>query len=227
MDQTSKLYQDLDRVLVTRDQIREKVQALGKRIAADYEGKEPVLVCVLKGASVFFADLAREIDLPLSMDFMAISSYGSATKSSGVVRVIKDLDQPILGRDVILVEDIVDSGITISYVIGMLRHRGAASLRVAALLDKPARRQVKDLKVDYVCFDIPDAFVVGYGLDYDQKYRILGFCPRKYTNVTQEERKHEQKAVPRYRRVYHPAGDAVGDRHSAEQRNEHHGQQAD
>lgn len=173
MDQTSKLYQDLDRVLVTRDQIREKVQALGKRIAADYEGKEPVLVCVLKGASVFFADLAREIDLPLSMDFMAISSYGSATKSSGVVRVIKDLDQPILGRDVILVEDIVDSGITISYVIGMLRHRGAASLRVAALLDKPARRQVKDLKVDYVCFDIPDAFVVGYGLDYDQKYRNL------------------------------------------------------
>jgi len=149
------------------------VQALGKRIAADYEGKEPVLVCVLKGASVFFADLAREIDLPLSMDFMAISSYGSATKSSGVVRVIKDLDQPILGRDVILVEDIVDSGITISYVIGMLRHRGAASLRVAALLDKPARRQVKDLKVDYVCFDIPDAFVVGYGLDYDQKYRNL------------------------------------------------------
>ena len=149
------------------------MQALGKRIAADYEGKEPVLVCVLKGASVFFADLAREIDLPLSMDFMAISSYGSATKSSGVVRVIKDLDQPILGRDVILVEDIVDSGITISYVIGMLRHRGAASLRVAALLDKPARRQVKDLKVDYVCFDIPDAFVVGYGLDYDQKYRNL------------------------------------------------------
>jgi hypoxanthine phosphoribosyltransferase len=107
------------------------------------------------------------------MDFMAISSYGSATKTSGVVRLLKDLDEPILGRDVIIVEDIVDSGVTLNYLRQVLIHRGAASLKIAALLDKPARRKIKDLKVDYVCFDIPDAFVVGYGLDYDQRYRNL------------------------------------------------------
>ncbi len=173
MNQDSELYKDLDRVLLTKEQIAEKVRDLGQKITRDYAGKKPVLVCILKGASVFFADLIREIELPLTLDFMAISSYGSATKTSGVVRILKDLDNDILGKDVIVVEDIVDSGITLSYLSKILVQRGAKSLRIATLLDKPARRKVQDLKVDYMCFDIPDAFVVGYGLDYDQIYRNL------------------------------------------------------
>ncbi|MBE5789419.1 MAG: hypoxanthine phosphoribosyltransferase [Clostridiales bacterium] len=173
MNENSKLYEDLDRILVTREEISLKVQELGERITRDYEGRSPVLICILKGACVFFTDLVRAIDLPLTMDFMAISSYGSATKTSGVVRLLKDLDEPILGRDVIIVEDIVDSGVTLNFLRQVLIQRGAASLKIAALLDKPARRKIKDLKVDYVCFDIPDAFVVGYGLDYDQRYRNL------------------------------------------------------
>ena len=173
METSAEIYQDLDRILVTKEEIAQKVRELGQRITRDYQGKKPVLVCILKGACVFFSDLIREIDLPVSVDFMAISSYGSATKSSGVVRIMKDLDQDVLNRDVIIVEDIVDSGITLNYLQKALLHRGAASMRIAALLDKTARRVVKDLKVDYVCFDIPDEFVVGYGLDYDQKYRNL------------------------------------------------------
>ena len=173
MEQDTRIYQDLDRILVTKEEIAEKIRELGKRITEDYAGKQPVMVCILKGAVVFFSDLIREIDLPLTADFMAISSYGSATKTSGVVRVMKDLDKDIVGKDVIIVEDIVDSGVTLNYLKSMLAHRGAASIRIAALLDKTARRTVKDLKVDYVCFDIPDAFVVGYGLDYDQVYRNL------------------------------------------------------
>jgi len=173
MDRNSELYKDLDRVLLTREEIAEKVRELGEKITRDYSGRKPVLVCILKGAAVFFTDLIREIDLPLTLDFMAISSYGSATKTSGVVRILKDLDNDILGKDVIVVEDIVDSGITLSYLTKILVQRGAKSLRIAALLDKPARRKVQDLKVDYRCFDIPDAFVVGYGLDYDQTYRNL------------------------------------------------------
>ena len=186
MPQNSEIYKDLDRVLLTKEEIAAKVKEIGKKITEDYRGKEPVVICILKGASIFFADLIREIDLPLSTDFMAISSYGSATKSSGVVRVLKDLDRDILNRDVIVVEDIVDSGITLSYLLKILRNRGAASLRVACLLDKPDRRKVQGLQVDYVCFDIPDAFVVGYGLDYDQVYRNLPdigiLSPRIYEN---------------------------------------------
>ena len=173
MEQSAKMYGDLEKILVTKEDIESKVRELGKTITRDYEGKEPVMVCILKGAFMFFSDLVREIDLPLTTDFMAISSYGSATKTSGVVRVLKDLDNDILDKDVILVEDIVDTGVTLSYLRSMLLHRGAASIRIAALLDKMARRKVKDLKVDYVCFDIPDAFVVGYGLDFSQKYRNL------------------------------------------------------
>ena len=173
MDKTEKLYQDLERILVTKEEIAQRVKALGEQITRDYAGKEPVMICILKGASIFFADLIREIALPLTTDFMAISSYGSATKTTGVVRVLKDLDRDILGRDVIVVEDIVDSGITLSYLRKILLQRGAASLKVATLLDKPGRRQVQDLTVDYACFNIPDAFVVGYGLDYDQVYRNL------------------------------------------------------
>ena len=173
MEQNARIYQDLDRILVTKEEISQKVKELGEKITEDYAGKAPVMVCILKGAVMFFSDLVREIDLPLTCDFMAISSYGSATKTSGVVRVLKDLDKDIVGKDVIIVEDIVDTGVTLNYLKSMLAHRGAASIRVAALLDKTARRTVKDLKVDYVCFDIPDAFVVGYGLDYDQAYRNL------------------------------------------------------
>lgn len=173
MEQTSELYKDLEKVLLTKEEILEKVRELGQRITLDYAGKKPVMVCILKGAAVFFTDLIREIDLPLTLDFMAISSYGSATKTSGVVRILKDLDNDILGKDVIVVEDIVDTGITLTYLSRILQQRGAKSLRIATLLDKPARRKVQDLKVDYMCFDIPDAFVVGYGLDYDQRYRNL------------------------------------------------------
>lgn len=173
MNQNSELYKDLDRILLTREEIAGKVRELGQQITRDYAGKSPVLVCILKGASVFFTDLIREIDLPLTLDFMAISSYGSATKTSGVVRILKDLDNDILGKDVIVVEDIVDSGVTLSYLTKTLMQRGAKSLRIATLLDKPARRRIMDLKVDYMCFNIPDAFVVGYGLDYDQTYRNL------------------------------------------------------
>lgn len=186
MEQNSELYKDLDRVLITKDEIAAKVRELGQQITRDYAGKQPVLVCILKGASVFFTDLIREIDLPLTLDFMAISSYGSATKTSGVVRILKDLDNDILGKDVIVVEDIVDTGITLSYLTKTLMQRGAKSLRIATLLDKPERRKVKDLKVDYMCFHIPDAFVVGYGLDYDQVYRNLPdigvLSPRIYGN---------------------------------------------
>ena len=173
MEQTSELYKDLEKVLLTKEEILEKVRELGRQITRDYAGKKPVMVCILKGAAVFFTDLIREIDLPLTLDFMAISSYGSATKTSGVVRILKDLDNDILGKDVIVVEDIVDTGITLTYLSRILQQRGAKSLRIATLLDKPARRKVQDLKVDYMCFDIPDAFVVGYGLDYDQRYRNL------------------------------------------------------
>ena len=186
MEQSARIYQDLEKILVTKEEIDRKVKELGKKISEDYAGKEPVMVCILKGAAMFFSDLIREIDLPLTTDFMAISSYGSATKTSGVVRVLKDLDKDIVGKDVIIVEDIVDTGVTLNYLKSMLAHRGAASIRIASLLDKTARRTVKDLKVDYVCFDIPDAFVVGYGLDYDQKYRNLPdigvLAPKIYEN---------------------------------------------
>ena len=130
------------------------------------------MVCILKGASIFFADLIREIDLPLTIDFMVVSSYGASTVSSGEVRLIKDLDRSILDKDVILVEDIVDTGMTLKYLKRLLVSRGANSMKIATLLDKPARR-VSELTVDYSCFEIPDAFVVGYGLDYDEVYRNL------------------------------------------------------
>jgi hypoxanthine phosphoribosyltransferase len=172
MEQDAKIYQDLSKVLVTREEIHEAVKKLGQQITADYQGKEPMLVGILKGAVVFYSDLIREIDLPLKTDFMVVSSYGRSTETTGVVKIIKDLSVNITGSDVLIVEDIVDSGITLSYLKNMLKDRGAASIRIATLLDKPARRRV-DLKADYSCFEIPDEFVVGYGLDYDEKYRNL------------------------------------------------------
>ena len=172
MDSNAKLYQDLTKILVTREEISAAVKKLGQQITKDYEGRELMVVGILKGAIVFYSDLIREIDLPLRTDFMAVSSYGSATKSSGVVQLRKDLDRPIEGMDVLIVEDIVDSGMTLSYLKRVFDNRGAASVRIATLLDKPARRRV-DLKADYFCFEIPDEFVVGYGLDFDEKYRNL------------------------------------------------------
>ena len=172
MNQTAALYRDLDRVLITEEEIRAAVRALGETITRDYAGKSPVLLGILKGAVVFYTDLMREIDLPVTCEFMAVSSYGRSTKSTGVVEIRKDLDHDITGRDVLIVEDIVDSGATLSYLKKHLTTRGAASIRIATLLDKPARRRV-ELDVDYSCFEIPDAFVVGYGLDYDERYRNL------------------------------------------------------
>ena len=172
MNREAQLYQDLSEILYTREQLQTAVREVGERITRDYRGKAPVMVCILKGASLFFCDLIREIDLPLEIEFMATSSYGASTVSSGEVKLVKDLDRSILGRDVLLVEDIVDSGMTLNYLKKALMGRGAASLRVVALLDKPSRR-VAPLTVDYTCFEIPDAFVVGYGLDYDEKYRNL------------------------------------------------------
>ena len=185
MENNRTMYQDLESILYTREELAEAVKKLGKRITEDYQGKKPVMVCILKGASVFFCDLIREIDLPLEIDFMVVSSYGASTKSSGEVKMVKDLDRSINGRDVIVVEDIVDSGMTLSFLKRTLLGRGASSLRIATLLDKPARRRV-ELTVDYSCFDIPDAFVVGYGLDYNETYRNLPdigiLSPRVYAN---------------------------------------------
>ena len=170
--ETSKLYDDLERVLLGREEIAARVAELGAEITRDYAGKTPLCVGILKGATPFYCDLIRCIDLKLTMDFMATSSYGSATKSSGVVRLLKDLDHDILGRDVVIIEDIVDSGVTLQYLKENLKGRGAASIKICTMLDKPARRRV-DLKPDYCGFVIEDAFVVGYGLDYDEVYRNL------------------------------------------------------
>ncbi len=172
MNKEAHLYQDLADILYSREQLQAAVKELGERITRDYQGKAPVMICILKGASVFFCDLIREIDLPLEIEFMATSSYGASTVSSGEVKLVKDLDRSILGRDVLLVEDIVDTGMTLNYLKKTLTSRGAASLRIVTLLDKPSRR-VAPLTVDYTCFEIPDAFVVGYGLDYNERYRNL------------------------------------------------------
>jgi hypoxanthine phosphoribosyltransferase len=161
-------------VLLSQDELRNRVRELGAEIARDYEGREPLLVGILKGAAVFLVDLMRAVDLPLAIDFMAVSSYGAATESSGVVRILKDLETPIEGRHVILVEDIVDSGLTIAYVMDMLRRRGPASLKVCALLVKE-KATTAGLRTDYVGFTIPDKFVVGYGLDHDERHRNLPY----------------------------------------------------
>ena len=168
------MHKDIQEVLFTEEAIREKVKELGAAISKDYEGRNPLVICVLKGAFIFMADLAKNITVPIELDFMAVSSYGNAARSSGEVKIIKDLDQSVEGRDVLIVEDIIDSGLTLSYLIDVLERRNALSVRVVALFDKPARRNV-DIVPDYVGFQIPDAFVVGYGLDYAEKYRNLPY----------------------------------------------------
>ncbi len=162
------------RVLLSEEEVDAKIKEIGGQISRDYAGKQVHLVCVLKGGSFFMCELAKRITVPVSLDFMSVSSYGSETKSSGVVRIVKDLDEPLTGKNVVVIEDIVDSGRTLSYLIDMLKDRGPESLRLCTLLDKPERRVV-DVHVDYTGFQIPDEFVVGYGLDYDQKYRNLPY----------------------------------------------------
>lgn len=162
------------RVLLSEEEVDAKIQAIGEQISKDYAGKQVHLVCVLKGGVFFMCELAKRITVPVSMDFMSVSSYGSETKSSGVVKIVKDLDEPLKGKNVIVVEDIVDSGRTLSYLMEMLKKREPDSLALCTLLDKPERRVI-DVNVDYTGFNIPDEFVVGYGLDYDQRYRNLPF----------------------------------------------------
>ncbi|MFP5308248.1 MAG: hypoxanthine phosphoribosyltransferase [Actinomycetes bacterium] len=182
-DVAPALLEDIDEVLIPAEQIDAKLDELSARISADYEGQDLLLVGVLKGAFVVMADLARRLTIPVSVDFMACSSYGSSTRSSGVVRILKDLDAEIEDRHVLIVEDIIDSGLTLDYLMKNLRSRGPASVEVAALLTKPSQHRV-DLPIRYVGFEVPDVFVVGYGLDHAERYRNLPFIgtlhPRAY-----------------------------------------------
>ena len=177
------LEQDLERILFSQEALEERVSEIGAQIDRDFAGREPMLISVLRGSFIFMADLVRQIHLPCTVDFMAVSSYGAGTSSSGQVRIIKDLSDQIEGRDVIVVEDILDSGNTLSYLLKILENRHPASIRLCTLLDKPDRR-VKPVEVHYSGFTIPDAFVVGYGLDYAEKYRNLPYIgilkPRVY-----------------------------------------------
>lgn len=161
-------------VLLSEEEVDKRIQEIGDQISKDYAGKQVHLVCVLKGGSFFMCELAKRITVPVSLDFMSVSSYGKDRKSSGVIKIIKDLDEPLTNKHVLIVEDIVDSGRTLSYLLEMFKDRGAEDVKLCTLLDKPSRRVV-DVKVDYTGFEIPDEFVVGYGLDYDQKYRNLPY----------------------------------------------------
>ena len=162
------------RVLLSEEDVDSRIREIAAKISRDYAGKEIHLICVLKGGVFFTCELAKRITVPVTLDFMSVSSYGDDTKSSGVVKIVKDLDQPLEGKNVLIVEDIIDSGRTLSYLIDILGKRKPESIHLCTLLDKPERR-VRDVKVDYSCFNIPDEFVVGYGLDYAQKYRNLPF----------------------------------------------------
>ena len=161
--------------MISEEQIDKRVREIAKQISEDYKGKSVRLICILKGSVFYTCELAKRISIPVTLDFMSVSSYGSGTVYSGVVRIIKDLDEPLEGKDVLIVEDIIDSGRTLAYLIEVLKQRGPKDIRLCTLLDKPERRVKKQVTVDYTCFTIPDEFVVGYGLDYDQKYRNLPF----------------------------------------------------
>lgn len=176
---------DVSKILISEKEIQEKIQELGAQISEDYKGKKLLLVSVLKGSVLVMADLMRAISIPVRIDFMSVSSYGNAVKTSGVVKIIKDLDIDISGYDVLIVEDILDSGMTLSYLTQILAKRNPNSIKVLTLLDKPERRQV-EVPIDYVGFEVPDEFVIGYGLDYDEKYRNLPYIgilkPEVYEN---------------------------------------------
>ena len=166
---------DKIRVMFTEEEVNNKIKELGAQISADMNGEPVKIICILKGASFFACELAKRITVPVFIDFMSVSSYGDGTESTGIVRIIKDLDDSIIGENVLIVEDIIDSGRTLAYLIEILKQRGPKSIRLCTLLDKPERRVKKQVHVDYTCFTIPDEFVVGYGLDYDQKYRNLPY----------------------------------------------------
>ena len=166
---------DKIRVLLTEEEVNKKISEVAAQINKDYEGKKVHLICILKGGVFFTCELAKRLTIPVSLDFMSVSSYGSDTKSSGVVKIIKDLDEPLEGKNVIIVEDIIDSGRTLAYLIEVLKQRNPKNIELCTLLDKPERRVKKQVQVKYTCFTIPDEFVVGYGLDYDQKYRNLPY----------------------------------------------------
>ena len=168
------MHKDVERILYTEEELRRRVKELGAQITADYTGRRPILASVLRGSYIFMADLTRAIDLDVTVDFMAVSSYGAGTVSSGQVEIKKDLSDTIEGRDLIIVEDILDSGNTLYYLMDVLRARRPASIRVCALMDKPERR-TKPITADYAGFTIPDAFIVGYGLDYAERYRNLPY----------------------------------------------------
>jgi hypoxanthine phosphoribosyltransferase len=168
------LHDDVEVILLDSQTVANRVAELGAQLTSDYAGRDPVLVSVLKGAFVFLADLMRAMDVPTSIDLMEVSSYGAGTESSGQVRILKDLSKPIEGRDVIVVEDIIDTGLTLNYLLGYLADRQPASIRICCLLDKPARR-LAEINIDYRGFTIPDRFVIGYGLDYNERYRNLPY----------------------------------------------------
>ena len=163
------------RILLKEEEVDKRIAEVAAMINRDYAGKEVHLICILKGSVFFTCELAKRLTVPVSMDFMSVSSYGSGTESSGVVRIVKDLDESIAGKNVLIVEDIIDSGRTLAYLIEILKQRNPESIHLCTLLDKPERRVKKQVKVDYTCFEIPDEFVVGFGLDYDQKYRNLPY----------------------------------------------------
>ena len=163
------------RILLKEEEVDKRIAEVAAMINRDYAGKEVHLICILQGGVFFTCELAKRLTVPVSMDFMSVSSYGSGTESSGVVRIVKDLDESIAGKNVLIVEDIIDSGRTLAYLIEILKQRNPESIHLCTLLDKPERRVKKQVKVDYTCFEIPDEFVVGFGLDYDQKYRNLPY----------------------------------------------------
>jgi len=191
------MHKDIEEILITEEQIRAKTAELGKLITYDYQGKNLLLLGTLKGAVPFIADLARAIDLPLELDYMAVASYGDSTHSSGVVRIVKDLEGPIDQKHLLIIEDIIDSGLTLHYLVDLLKRRNPLSLRICSLLNKE-RARVKNVQVDYYGFTIPDRFVVGYGLDYTQRYRNLPYVgilkPEVYSTVPNPAAEHKSPA---------------------------------
>ena len=179
---------DKIRVLLPEEDVNKRISEVAEQISKDYEGKQIHLICILKGGVFFTCELAKRITVPVTMDFMSVSSYGDDTKSSGVVRIVKDLDESLADKEVLIVEDIIDSGRTLAYMIEVLKQRGPKDIHLCTLLDKPERRVKKQVKVDYTCFTIPDEFVVGYGLDYDQKYRNL-----PYIGVVEQDQEETQE----------------------------------
>ncbi|WP_313070760.1 hypoxanthine phosphoribosyltransferase [Lacrimispora sp.] len=166
---------DKIRVMLSEEEVAARINEVAAQVSKDYEGKNLHLICILKGGVFFTCELSKRITLPLTMDFMSVSSYGSGTVSSGIVKIVKDLDDPIEGKDVLIVEDIIDSGNTLSYLIEVLKQRNPNSIELCTLLDKPERRVKKQVQVKYTCFTVPDQFIIGYGLDYDQIYRNLPY----------------------------------------------------